>query len=249
MYCNKQQNYHRSLYRHSSVNDPGFTREQGQGELEAADSTVGGLTSRRQPEHRNKTKTTIIDISAGYSLIHSKYVQFNNLSFMQTLAPLSMFECWLVMNVNIALILVRAGLLNDCVETADESPQNHSGSGLGSSCLRKTKAASKKTVRSTVSDFQCKLLSVPRLQENVLGRIQSLRTRDTSIGVSQVLNITSRDRVTAALKLSALPQRLIKHRAANRTNPERQSRARLLYWPWICILHFSEQIHPDESER
>lgn len=105
----------------------------------ATDSTMGGLTSRRQLEYKNKTKTTIIDISAGYSLIHSKYVQFNNLSFMQTLAPLSMFGCWLVMNVNIALILVRTGLLNNSVETADESPQNRSGSGLGSSCLRKTK--------------------------------------------------------------------------------------------------------------
>lgn len=125
--------------RHPSVYDPDFTQRQGQGELEETDSNVGGLTSRRQPEYKNKTKTTIIDISAGYSSIHSKYVQFNNLSFMQTLAPLSTFECWLVMNVNIALILVRAGPLNDCVETADESPQNHSGSGPGSSCLRKTK--------------------------------------------------------------------------------------------------------------
>lgn len=133
------QNFLRLLYHHSSVDDPNFTQWQGQGELEATDATVGGLTNRRQPEYKNKTKTTIIDISEGYSVIHSKYVQFNNLSFMQTLAPLSTFESWLVMNVNIALILVRAGLLNDCVETAVESPQNRNGSGLGSSCLRKTK--------------------------------------------------------------------------------------------------------------
>lgn len=88
-----------------------------------------------------------------------------------------------------------------------------------------------------------------RLQENVLGRIQSLRTRDTSIDVSQVLNITSRDRLTAPLKPSDLPQRLIKHCAANWTNPERQSRACLRYWPWTHILDFSERIHPDKSER
>lgn len=78
---------------YSSVDGPDFTQQQGQGELEATDSTVGGLTSRRQPECKNKSETTIIDISAGYSLIYSKYVQLYNLSFMQTLAPLSMFKC------------------------------------------------------------------------------------------------------------------------------------------------------------
>lgn len=89
----EKQNSFRRLYHHSSVDDPDFTQRRGQDELEATDSTVGGPTSRRQPEYKDKTKTTIIDISAGYSLIHSKYVQFNNLSFMQTLAPLSTFEC------------------------------------------------------------------------------------------------------------------------------------------------------------
>lgn len=158
-----------SLYHHSSADDPDFTQQQGPGELEATDSSVGGLTSRRQPEYKTKTNTAIIDISAGYSLIHSKCVQFNNLSFMQTLAPLSTFECWLVMNVNIALILVRAGLLNDCVETVDESPRNRNSSGLGSSCLQRTKGASKKTVRSTISDSQCKLLSVPVYRKMSLG--------------------------------------------------------------------------------
>lgn len=42
---------------------------------------------------------------------------------MQTLVPLSTLKRGLVTNVNIVLILVRAGLLNNCVETADESPQ------------------------------------------------------------------------------------------------------------------------------
>lgn len=82
-------------------------------------STVGGLTRRIQTKYMNKT---IIDISVRYSLIHSKYVKLNNLSFIQTLVPLSTFEQWLVMDVNVALILVRVGLLDDCVETADESP-------------------------------------------------------------------------------------------------------------------------------
>lgn len=157
----EKRNHFGLLYHHSAVDDPDFTQQRGQGELEAMDSTVGGLTNRRQPTYKNQTKTTIIDISAGYSLTHSKYVQFNNLSFMQTLAPLSASECWLVMNVNIALILVRAGLLNNCVETADERPQNRSGSGLSSSCLQKTKGARKETVHSTICDFQRKLLSVP----------------------------------------------------------------------------------------
>lgn len=43
-------------------------------------------------EGKNKSKTTIIDLSAVDSLIHSKYVPFNNLSFMQTLAPLLLLE-------------------------------------------------------------------------------------------------------------------------------------------------------------
>lgn len=43
------------------------------------------------------------------------------------------------MDVNIAIILVRAGLLDDCAETADESSLNHCGSGHGLICPRKTK--------------------------------------------------------------------------------------------------------------
>lgn len=89
----KTQNSFRSAYHYSSADDRYFTQREGQGEQEATHSTVGGLTFRIIPKYKSKTKTTIIDISAGYPSIHSKYVQFNNLSFMQTLVRLSAFEC------------------------------------------------------------------------------------------------------------------------------------------------------------
>lgn len=61
---------------------------------------------------------------------------------MQILAPLSAFEFWLVMNVNVALILVPNSLLNNCAEKVDESPQNHSGSGHKFELLAEDKGVS-----------------------------------------------------------------------------------------------------------
>lgn len=123
---------------------------------------IGGTWGHRLWEgwrvKRIKPKQPQEIILAGYSLIHCKYVNWT-ICHSCKLVPLSVFECWLVMNVNIAFILVRAGLMSDCVETAVVNPQSRSVSGPGSCCLRKTKEpVRRQSIHPTMNNFQCKLL-------------------------------------------------------------------------------------------
>lgn len=92
------------------------------------------------------------------------------------------------------------------------APKNHSGSGLGSSCLRKTKEPVTRQSLS-VDTWLCRLFTVPFTGKSPWANPISQR-RDQS----RVLNITSRDRVTARLNRSDLPHRLIRHCTANWTN-------------------------------
>lgn len=71
--------------------------------------------------------------------------------------------------------------------------------------LAEDKGPSKETVRSTISDSQCKLLSIPFTGKCPWANPISSNESNTSIDLSQVLNITSRDRVRAAAQTEPRP--------------------------------------------